>query len=63
MLIYHVKLKQLSETFAQTLTGRILEESIMSVKISSYEIDLTTIAKESVEEFTMSMILKQHLMV
>ena len=42
------------QTFAQTLTGRILEESIMSVKPSSYEIDLTTIAKESVEEFTIS---------
>ena len=38
------------QTFAQTLTGRILEESIMSVKPSSYEIDLTMIVKESVED-------------
>lgn len=40
------------QTFAQTLTGRILEESLMSTRPEFHEIDLRTSSKENVEEFT-----------
>jgi hypothetical protein len=44
----------IKQTFAQTLTGRVLEESLMSIRPESYEIDLQTSSKENVENFDVS---------
>ena len=43
----------LMQTFAQTLTGRILKGALMSVSPSSHVIDLQNVTKEDLENFVM----------